>query len=84
MHFPNYSSKKLLGLFKPQIKHGKGFLMLFIVVSKHYYLDSSKNDDLKIAHIVISVEGTTKLNAPLTIGPKSKRSIPYYGNIISR
>ena len=65
--------QKIVGdKFKPAAKDGKGFLMLFITNAKEYYLDGKEYHNLKLAHIVIPVEGDHVINAPLSIGAKKQ------------
>ncbi len=71
---PENQLQKIVGnQFKPVIKNGKGFLMLFIATAKQYYLDSTAHDNLKLAHIIIPVKGEQTINAPLSIVPEKQK-----------
>ena len=71
---PEAELQKIVGdKFKPAVKDGKGFLMLFITTSKKYYLDDVGYDNLKMAHLIIPVVGKYTINAPLSIGNESQK-----------
>lgn len=59
--------------FKPAVKDGKGFLMLFIASAEKYYIDEVEFDDLKMAHLIIPVVGNYTINAPLSIVNENKK-----------
>lgn len=65
---PEAELQRIVGdKFKPVVKDGKGFLMLFIASAKKYYVDDIAYDNLKMAHLIIPVFGNHSINAPLSI-----------------
>ena len=70
---PEDQLQKIVGdKFRPAAKGGKGTLMLFITNAKEYYLDGKAYQNLKLAHIVIPVEGDHTISAPLTIAEENQ------------
>lgn len=70
---PEEQLQKIVGdQFKPLVKDGNGFLMLFVASSPKYYLADEQLDTMTIAHIVIPLEGTNTINAPLSVVPKEQ------------
>ena len=71
---PEAELQKIVGdKFKPAVKDGKGFFMLFITTAKKYYINDLAYDNLKMAHLIIPVVGKYTINAPLSIGNETQK-----------